>query len=121
MKLKVLLIARLYKKRFRFFACGSILCLKCTAKWEKQNNKRTGIHINTVSVPMLSFNVVAESVAEGTHPDTLIADDSLRGSRCFALIRDNEPHKITLETRLQANDTVWYITPLENGDFARGT
>ena len=72
---------------------------------------------NTVSVPMLSFNVVAESVAEGTHPDTLIADDSLRGSRCFALIRDNEPHKITLETRLQANDTVWYITPLENGDF----
>ena len=72
---------------------------------------------NTLSVPMLSFNVVADSVADGSHPDALIADPKLQNSRCFALIRHNQHLEINTATRLQPNDTVWYITPVENGDF----
>ncbi len=71
---------------------------------------------NTVSVPMLSFKVVADSVAEGMHPDAVIEEAVLPGSRCFALIRHGLNQEIGPDTHLEAGDTAWYITPPESGD-----
>ncbi|MDO1508806.1 MULTISPECIES: potassium/proton antiporter [unclassified Neisseria] len=68
------------------------------------------------SVPLLAYEVMAESDAEGMHPDEVPQDLSLLSTRCFALIRNHKREELSLDTRLQAGDTAWYIVPPEQVD-----
>ncbi|MDO5073327.1 potassium/proton antiporter [Neisseria animaloris] len=68
------------------------------------------------SVPLLAYEVMAESDAEGMHPDEVTQDLSLLSTRCFALIRNHKREELSLDTRLQAGDTAWYIVPPEQVD-----
>lgn len=65
------------------------------------------------SVPLLAYKVLAESEAENMHPDEVAQDLDLLSTRCFALIRNGRRVELSLDTRLQAGDTAWYIVPPE--------
>ncbi len=67
----------------------------------------------STSVPLLAYEVVADSDVEGMHPDEVAQDLDLLATRCFALIRNHERQLLSLDTRLQAGDIAWYIVPEE--------
>ncbi|ENT1252162.1 potassium/proton antiporter [Neisseria gonorrhoeae] len=62
-------------------------------------------------VRMSAFKVVAESEAEGHHPDTVEPISDSFGARCFALIRNGSRIEMQSDTVLQAEDLAWYILP----------
>ncbi len=66
------------------------------------------------SVPLLAYEVLADSDAEGMHPDEVAQDLDLLSTRCFALIRNGKREELGLDTRLQAGDIAWYIVPPEH-------
>lgn len=68
------------------------------------------------SVPLLAYEVVSDSDAEGMHPDEVAQDLDLLSTRCFALIRNGKREELGLDTRLQAGDIAWYIVPPEQVD-----
>ena len=70
----------------------------------------------STSVPLLAYEVVADSDVEGMHPDEVAQDLDLLATRCFALIRNHERQLLSLDTRLQAGDIAWYIVPEEQVD-----
>ena len=70
----------------------------------------------STSVPLLAYEVVADSDVEGMHPDEVAQDLDLLATRCFALIRNHERQLLSLDTRLQAGDVAWYIVPEEQVD-----
>nr|WP_301286370.1 potassium/proton antiporter [Neisseria perflava] len=63
------------------------------------------------SVQLTAYRVIAESEAEGMHPDKVAPISNSFELRCFALIRDNERVELTTDTKLQAEDIAWYILP----------
>lgn len=62
-------------------------------------------------VRMSAFKVVAESEAEGHHPDTVEPISDSFDVRCFALIRNGSRIEMQSDTVLQAEDLAWYILP----------
>lgn len=60
-------------------------------------------------VRMSAFKVVAESEAEGHHPDTVEPISDSFDARCFALIRNGSRIEMQSDTVLQAEDLAWYI------------
>lgn len=60
-------------------------------------------------VRMSAFKVVAESEAEGHHPDTVEPISDSFDVRCFALIRNGSRIEMQSDTVLQAEDLAWYI------------
>lgn len=62
-------------------------------------------------VRMSAFKVVAESEAEGHHPDTVEPIFDSFDARCFALIRNGSRIEMQSDTVLQAGDLAWYILP----------
>lgn len=60
-------------------------------------------------VRMSAFKVVAESEAEGHHPDTVELISDSFDARCFALIRNGSRIEMQSDTVLQAEDLAWYI------------
>ncbi|HFA6170917.1 TPA: potassium/proton antiporter [Neisseria gonorrhoeae] len=62
-------------------------------------------------VRMSAFKVVAESEAEGHHPDTVELISDSFDARCFALIRNGSRIEMQSDTVLQAEDLAWYILP----------
>lgn len=62
-------------------------------------------------VRMSAFKVVAESEAEGHHPDTVEPISDSFDARCFALIRNGSRIEMQSDTVLQAEDLAWYILP----------
>ncbi|UOO81414.1 potassium/proton antiporter [Uruburuella testudinis] len=65
----------------------------------------------SASVPLLAYEVVADSDVEGMHPDEVAHDLDLLATRCFALIRNHKREELGLDTRLKAGDVAWYIVP----------
>ena len=64
-------------------------------------------------VPLLAYEVAADSDVEGMHPDAVAQDLDLLATRCFALIRGQQRVELELDTRLQPDDVAWYIVPPE--------
>lgn len=62
-------------------------------------------------VRMSAFKVVAESEAEGHHPDMVEPISDSFDARCFALIRNGSRIEMQSDTVLQAEDLAWYILP----------
>ena len=70
----------------------------------------------TLPVLMQSFAVEPESDAENSHPYAMTRSDTFSGSRFFALIRGGEMIQVGMNTRMQAEDVVWYVLPEDKGE-----
>lgn len=68
------------------------------------------------AVQMTSFKVVADSEAEGVHPDNVAPISASFDRRCFALIRNGRKIELQSNTELCAGDIAWYILPDEQVD-----
>lgn len=68
------------------------------------------------SVRLFSFTVVADSEAEGQHPDQVAPIMSSFECRCFALIRDLKKIELQSDTKLHAGDVAWYLLPEDQVD-----
>ena len=68
------------------------------------------------SVQLTAYRVVAESEAEGVHPDKVAPISSSFELRCFTLIRAGKKVALRSDTVLRAGDTAWYILPPEQVD-----
>ncbi|WP_107687773.1 potassium/proton antiporter [Neisseria wadsworthii] len=69
-----------------------------------------------LSVGLQSFKVAAGSEAENSHPYVMTRPEEFADSRLFALIRNGKPVQVSMNTRMQEDDTAWYILPEEKGD-----
>lgn len=65
------------------------------------------------SLQFSSYEVQAESDAEGRHPDAVATGLDAVAVRCFALMRQRTPEPLTPETRLQVGDIAWYFATPE--------
>lgn len=68
------------------------------------------------SVRLFAFTVVADSEAEGIHPDHVAPISSSFEYRCFSLIRNGRKIELHSDTALKAGDNAWYILPEEQVD-----
>lgn len=68
------------------------------------------------AVKMSSFTVVADSEAEGVHPDDVAPISSSFDRRCFALIRSGRKIELQTDSQLRAGDVAWYILPDDQVD-----
>lgn len=68
------------------------------------------------SVPLTAYKVIADSDAEGMHPDEVGSDLPSQPGRCFALIRNHKRKDLAADTRLQADDVAWYMVSADDAE-----
>lgn len=72
-------------------------------------------------VPMFEFEVVADSAAEGRHPDDLAEEQRQQREhgvevRCMAVVRQGRLLPVAADLRLRPGDSAWYIAPARAAD-----
>ncbi|HFC8542441.1 potassium/proton antiporter [Neisseria weaveri] len=68
------------------------------------------------SVPLTAYKVIADSDAEGMHPDEVGSDLPSQPGRCFALIRNHKRKDLAADTRLQVDDVAWYMVSADDAE-----
>lgn len=74
----------------------------------------------TLSVLMQSFRVQGGSDAENSHPYVMTRDSRFADGRFFSLVRNGQTVPVGMNTRMQADDVVWYVLPEDKGEEFAG-
>ena len=65
------------------------------------------------TLDLMEYRVGARSLADGMHPDQLVAREAGPDVRCATVLRKGKMVPLNLATRLQPDDSVWLIAPDE--------
>ena len=67
-------------------------------------------------LPMFEYRVTVGAVAEGRHPDELVAEHAADGVRCIAVVRGGRLLTMDVALRLLPADAAWFIAPASLAD-----
>ena len=65
------------------------------------------------TLDLMEYRVGVRSLADGMHPDDLVAQEAGPDVRCATVLRKGKVVPLNLATRLQPGDSVWLIAPDE--------